>query len=198
MRERRRRARRAVGTVAVVVLSASCAFRPRSDPSRFYVLAASAPASPPAPGSPTVGLGPITMPGYLQQPMLATRVDGTQLRYAEFDRWAEPLPTLFGRALGGDLSTALRARVVAYPWYRTTALDVVVLVDVSSFEVDGAGDARLEACWSIRDPRTRAVQAGDCSTITEAVDERGARADVAALGRAVGELARQVASAIRP
>ncbi len=92
--------------------------RPRPDPTRFYVLAATAPDHPPAPGSLVVGLGPITMPGYLQHPMLATRPDATQVRYADFDRWAEPLPTLFGRALGQDLSALLGARIVPHPWYR--------------------------------------------------------------------------------
>jgi hypothetical protein len=172
-------------------------FRPHQDPTRFYVLAASAPDHPPAPASLVVGLGPIAMPGYLQHPMLATRAAGTQIRYADFDRWAEPLPTLFGRALGQDLSALLDAGIVPYPWYRTARPDVVVRVDVTSFEADAAGDARLDACWTIRDPPMRTACRGECSSILEPVDERGAQASVAALSRAVGELARQLASAIR-
>ena len=61
---------------------------------------------------------------------------GTQIRYAEFDRWAAPLPTLFGRALGQDLSALLGARVVPHPWYRATPLDVIVRVDVTAFETE--------------------------------------------------------------
>jgi hypothetical protein len=171
--------------------------RPRPDQTRFYVLAASAPDHPPAPGSLVVGLGPIAMPGYLQHPMLATRVDGTQVRYADFDRWAEPLPTLFGRALGQGLSALLGARIVPYPWYRTTPLDVAVRVDVTSFEADAVGDARLAACWTVRDSPTKTVCRDECSSIVEAVDGRGAPARVAALSRAVGELAERLASAIR-
>jgi len=171
--------------------------RPRPDPTRFHVLAASAPDHPPASGSLVIGLGPITMPGYLQHPMLATRQGGTQVRYADFDRWAEPLPTLFGRALGQDLSALLGARIVPYPWYRDTPLDVIVRVDVASFESDAAGDARLDACWTIRDSSMRTVCRDECSSIVAAVDERGAEALVAALSRAVGELAQRLASAIR-
>lgn len=171
--------------------------RPRPDPTRFYVLAASAPSHQPAPGSLVVGLGPITMPDYLQYAMLATRPDATQVRYADYDRWAEPLPTLFARALGQDLSALLGARIVSYPWYRATPLDVVVRVDVASFESDAAGDARLGACWTILDASTRTVCRRECSSIVEAVDERGAPARVAALSRAVDELAQRLASAIR-
>jgi uncharacterized lipoprotein YmbA len=184
-------------TLAVAVLASSCTFRPRPDPTRFYVLAASVPEHPPAPGSLVVGLGPITMPGYLQHPMLATRSDATQVRYAEVDRWAEPLPTLFGRALGQELSALLGARIVPYPWYRDVALDVVVRVDVTSFEADAAGNARLGACWTIGDSSAKTVCRDECSSIVEATDDPGAQALVAALSRAVGELARRLASAIR-
>jgi uncharacterized lipoprotein YmbA len=169
--------------------------RQRHDPTRFYVLAANVPDQPHPPGSLAIGLGPIVMPGYLQHPGLVTRV-GTEVRYADFDRWAEPLPTLVGRALGQDLAVLLGARIVSYPWYRATPLDAGVRVDVISFEADAAGSARLQACWSIRGSSGTTVCRDDCSSIVEPVDERGAPAQVAALSRALGELARQVASAI--
>ncbi|HVN85817.1 MAG TPA: PqiC family protein [Candidatus Binatia bacterium] len=194
-----RRSRSAAwATLALAVLAASCVLRPRPDPTRFYVLTASAPDSSPTPGSLVVGLGPLTMSGHLQHPLLATRVDGTQIRYADFDRWAEPLPTLFARTLGRDLSAGLGgARIVTYPWYRTTPLDVVVQVDVRCFEADTAGNVKLDACWNIRDTHTGSVRVNDCSSITETVDEPGPQAQVAALSRTVAELARRVAGALR-
>ena len=186
----------ALATLAAAVVATSCIWRPGADPTRFYVLAASVPDSPRPPGSLAIGLGPIVMPGYLQHPGLATRV-GTEVRYADVDRWAEPLPTLFARALGQDLSALLGARIAPYPWYRAAPLDLVVRVDVTSFEADAATGARLDACWSIRGSRARTVCREDCSSIVEAVDERGAQAHVAALSRAVGELGQRVASASR-
>jgi uncharacterized lipoprotein YmbA len=181
---------------AVAVLAASCVFRRGPDPTRFYVLAASA-DSPRPPGSLAIGLGPIVMPGYLQHPGLATRV-GTEVRYADVDRWAEPLPTLFARTLGQDLAALVEARIVPYPWSRAAPLDLVVRVDVTSFEADAGGNARLNACWSIRGSRGTTVCRDDCSSIVEPVDERGAQTQVAALSGALGELARRVASAIPP
>jgi uncharacterized protein len=188
--------RGAFATLAAGVLVTSCMLWRGADPTRFYVLEATIPASSSAPGSLGIGLGPIAMPGYLRRPMLATRVDSTEVRYADFDRWAEPLPELFERALGQDLSALLdAARIVPYPWYPATPVDIVVRVDVSAFEADVDGNARLEACWTIRVPRTPNAR-GDCSSITEAVGG-GTPAQVAALSRAVGELARRIASATR-
>lgn len=184
------------GTLALGILIPSCMAPPRPDPTRFYILAARVHDHPPAPGSPVVGLGPLTLPGYLLRPMLATRVDDTQVRYSDFDRWAEPLPTLFGRVLGQDLSALLGARVVPYPWYRDSPLDVVVRVDVASFEPDAAGHARLGACWTVRDAPTRAICRDECASIVERADEGGMQPRVTALSRAVGDLAERLASAI--
>jgi uncharacterized lipoprotein YmbA len=122
---------------------------------------------------------------------------GNEVRYAEVDRWAEPLPALFARALGQDLSALLGARIATYPWYRVTPVDVVVRVDVTSFEADAGQRARLDACWSIRGSRASAVCREDCSSIVETVDGRGAQAQVASLSRAVGEFAGRVTAAIR-
>ena len=49
-------------------------------------------------------------------------------------------------------------------------LDVVVRVDVTSFEADAAGDARLDACWTIRDSPTT-----DGAPGRVLVDRRGGR-----------------------
>jgi uncharacterized lipoprotein YmbA len=190
-----RRPRAAAWAVAAAILAASCVFRRGADPTRFWVLPATV-EDPALPGTPlAIGLGPIVLPGYLQHSELATRV-GTEVRYASVDRWAEPLPTLFGRALGRDLSALLHARIVPYPWYRMTALDVLVRVDVASFEADAAGNARLEACWSIRSAPTKALCREECSSIADTAEGRGPAAQVAALGAAVGELARRTSAAI--
>jgi uncharacterized protein len=187
----------ASGTImlSLGVLTTSCLLG-RGDPTRFYVLTPTVPVSTSAPASLGIGLGPIVMPGYLRRPMLATRVDGTQVRYADFDRWAEPLPAMFARTLGRDLSALLdAARIVPYPWYPATPLDVVVRVNVLAFEADVHGNARLEACWTIQN-RSATVRRGDCSMIAEAVARDDAELQVAALSRAVGQLAQQIANAV--
>jgi uncharacterized protein len=90
--------------LALVLLGASligmagCA---STQPSRFYVLTDLASVeSPPqvttAGQGPAVGVGPVTLPKYLDRPQIATRAGRHELAYDEFERWAEPLDTIVG------------------------------------------------------------------------------------------------------
>lgn len=181
-------------------VSLSACFVGRDDPSRFYTLTAVA-AAPATGTSPLgVGLGPVSMPGYLRRPTLAIRVDTNQVRYEEFARWAEPLASQFQRTLARDLEILLASdRVVQFPWAGDTPVTVAVRVDVHAFEVDTSNTARLDATWTIRDPRTGAIRHGDESTIAEPSppgNRDGADAAVAGLSRAVARLAEQIAAAL--
>jgi hypothetical protein len=52
---------------------------------------------------------------------LVTRVGPNEVRFAPFDRWAEPLAESFGRTLQQDLLGVLGVdRVVLYPWSPST------------------------------------------------------------------------------
>src|SRR5262249_51889108 len=136
----------------------ACLFRARADAYRYYTLAPSAePAVRPA-SALTVGLGPVTLPGYLSRPGLVTRMGDTQVHYSEGDLWAEPLAKQFTRTLSEDLSRALGgARIVEYAWYPGSPIDVAVAVNVLAFEVDSTGAATLNAGWTLRDPQSSRI-----------------------------------------
>jgi uncharacterized lipoprotein YmbA len=75
-----------VALVAVLLGLGACA----STPSRFYLLN-TLPASETVPATaagrgPVVGVGPITLPKYLDRPQLVTRASRNQLTLGEFDR----------------------------------------------------------------------------------------------------------------
>jgi uncharacterized lipoprotein YmbA len=174
-------------TSVALLLSAGCGFR--SD--RFYTLSAPT-AAPPAPHTLRVGLGPVVLPAYLEQPSLATRVDANRLQYASHDRWAAPLGLQVPRVLAENLGTGGTISVVPYPWYPSTAIDVVVRVNLQAFECDPDGTAHLDAAWSVLEPRPGAVRRRDRTTLTEAAAGRTTEAAVAALSRTLVELARRI------
>ena len=195
---------RRVGVAVALVLAASqsaCLFRARPDSYRYYTLTSSAEPPVRSASALTVGLGPVTLPGYLSRPGLVTRVDDTQVRYAEGDLWAEPLAKQFTRTLSEDLSRALGgARIVDYTWYPSAPVDVAVPVNVLSFEVDTTGTATLTAGWALRDPHSHQVGYEGQSEIVEPGKGTSAKeagdATVAALSRALAQLSREIAVAI--
>ncbi len=104
--------RHAVALLAFVV--AGCTFlSPRHDPSRFYTLSPRSPAAI-APAArdagPSVVVGPVTFPAYLDRNEVAVRVSPSELKYATAERWAEPLVQNFTRILVENLSSALGER----------------------------------------------------------------------------------------
>jgi uncharacterized protein len=189
--------------VALVLATgqSACLFRARPDAFRYYTLASSAEPAVKSASGLTVGLGPVTLPGYLSRPALVTRMGDTQVHYAEGDLWAEPLAKQFTRTLSEDLSRALSgARIMDYPWYPGAPVDVAVAVTVVAFEVDSTGTATLNASWTVRDPQSRKVGYEGQSAIVEPAGgtpgEASVDAAVAALSRALARLSRELALAI--
>jgi len=110
----------------------------RSAPARFYMLAA-VPHSPVAtpstePGrAPELGIGPVTLPRYLERTNIVTR-RGMEMEVAEFDRWAEPLSESVPRAIAANLATLLRTeRIVVFPWSNTASIERQIVIDVIRF-----------------------------------------------------------------
>jgi hypothetical protein len=177
----------------VTALALGCGLR--GDRSRFYTLSV-ATAAPLARRPLRVGLGPVVVPAYLDAPTIATRVDPNRIEYARFDRWAVPLDAEVRRVLAEDLGAAGTISVVPYPWYSSIALDVVVRVDLFAFESDASGTAHLDAAWSVAEPKTGTVRSSDRTTVTEPASARTTEAAVAALSRALSELARRIADGL--
>jgi uncharacterized protein len=181
----------AVGAAGCGVLSA------KPDPTRFYLLAPITDATPAGATGLVIGLGPIVLPPYLQRPELATRVGPNEVRFREFDRWAGSLPSQVASVLGEDLRLSLGTdRIVPFPWYSGTALDVVVEIQVFRFELDRDGQVHLSAHWRLKDPaHSTDLKAADAD-LREPVGTGGADATVAALSRVLGQLAHEIAEAV--
>ena len=197
--------RRLLVTVAAAVLGALAAggcFSPRPDPSKFFVLApVGAPANPIPPAGltsssiPTIGIGPIKLPEYLDRDEVVTRVGPNRLELSDQDRWAEPLDNNFKQVIAQDLTQLLGTHSITfYPWPGTTRVDYQVRIDVYRFETDPSASAQLVAHWQVLDGSRKLLYANDSSLSEQAQPgEPGA----AALSRTVDGLARQIASAIQ-
>src|SRR5262245_27955865 len=109
-----------------------------SSPARFYLLTTQAVSETPLPPEvshgPVIGVGPITLPKYLDRPQIVTRVDHNQLALSEFERWAEPLQDNITRVLGEYLALLVPTdQALLRPWPPSAALDYQVTMDVLQF-----------------------------------------------------------------
>lgn len=189
--------RRAIALAAPLALVAGClTLGPRPERTRWYVLEAeaSAPGST-RPPTPVLGVGPVRLPAHLDRPEIVTRAGPARVEVASADRWAAPLDVLFTGVLAEDLRAAVPAReVLEWPWPVSGSPEWTVSVDVLRFEGEPDGSAVLEARWAVRRGGTLAKQG--VTTARERGAAPGVAATVAALSRAIGVLARDIAAAV--
>ena len=170
----------------------------RSPDSRFYVLTPVPPPGAAAAGAGNrelaVSVGPVTLPSYLDRPQIVTRRAGGEVDVAEFDRWADILTEAVPRVLAEDVALRLGSdRVAAYPVaprdrYR-------VLIAIGRFDGSLGTAVVLEAYWQVLNAAGEEVAARR-SAITDRVDDAGYAALVAAMSRALGVLAGDVATVL--
>ncbi len=191
------------GAALLAVAVAGCTLlSPRHDPSRFYTLAAHAPraAAPAATAhdsDPSILVGPVTFPAYLDRNEVAIRVSPSELRYALAERWAEPLVQNFTRVLVEDLGAALGSdRVAGLTANAGLIADFAIEIVVVRFEAGDDGSAQLTARWAVRD-RDRKIlrirQSQHQRQAATATTEGG----VNALSAALGDLADEMAATVR-
>lgn len=187
-----------------MVLSAtvlvSCA---SSGASRFYQLqplvqGASGQQPAAAGQSIVVGVGPVSIPDYLDRPQIVTRTVGNELRLAESHRWAESLQDNVTRVITENLSHLLPADyVIALPWAGASRLKYQVTVKVVQFDGTAAGRVHLRADWSILDGTSGKVLLMRKSNIRVTAASPGYEPLVAAESQAIAEFSRQIATAFK-
>src|SRR5262245_22859627 len=124
-----------------------------SPPTRFYVLPSQSGAETPPPAVPrdlTIGVGPVTLPPYLDRPQIVTRAGRARLVLGEFDQWAASLQDMVTRTLAENLSLLIPTdRVLLHPWSRTTEPNYQMTVEVTQFDAGPSGEVVLAARWQI-------------------------------------------------
>ena len=182
------------------LLSAGCALlHPSPDRSRFFTLTAtsSVDAGESRPHRDlAIGLGPITLPDYLDRPEVVFRLGANEVRPRGFDVWAVPLADQFKSTLARDLTALIDGcEVTTYPWYPRT-FDATVHIDVLRFDVDGDRAAHLVVRWAVRDGEGSPDGPVRESSFSAPVAGNDARDAVAALSAVLGDFSREMVSAV--
>lgn len=170
-----------------------------SAPARFYTLgvAAHVPATPPLAGR-RILVGPFDLPEYLDRPQMVIRGAGGEIRFLEFQRWAEPLHAAFMSTFTDNLIIAAgTTQIISVPVPQRLPTDFRVMARVSRFDVDTAGQAVLTVQWYASDGQSTVVLTPRQSTYSRAVDTpSNAESSVAALSATVADFAADVAASL--
>ena len=190
--------------LAATFLLCACSGTP---PSHFFLLGPATPEAAPAAsatdqktGGPLLFVDPVGVAAYADRSQMVTRSADGQVRFAEFQVWAEPVGNLITATLVDDLGRRLGPdRVLATPSRLDFGADYRLTVDVLRFDVDDAGDAVLDARWTLLHGQDGRLVTTRRSHLAERVAEPTSFPErVAALDRTIETLAEHIGQTISP
>jgi hypothetical protein len=184
----------------LVIVLLGCASTP---PTRFFVLSSVSGSERPrnleGERCFAIGIGPVKIPEYLNQPEIVTRITQNEVRLDEFVKWAEPLENNISRALAENLPSLLCIRTIAiFPWRGQISLDY--RIDVHVIQMDGklGESASLDVTWSIANgtDRKKSALLTKRSAYKEPAGGGDYEAFVSAQSRNLASLSRDIAETI--
>jgi len=175
----------------------------KSKPARFYTLSTISENGMTQPGDNqarnlAIGFGPVKLADYLEQSRIITRTGDNKIKQAEFDQWSGSLRNNLTNVLAENIGDLLSTeRVSIYPWRSYMPIDYQVTVDIIRFDGRLGKEAVLTARWSVLSGTDKTIVAMKRSDISEQTGSGGYEGLVAAQSRALAQLSREIAEAIK-
>jgi uncharacterized lipoprotein YmbA len=167
-----------------------------TNPSHFYTLDLTAsPEGTPDAGI-TVAVGPVTLPASVDRPQFVVQVAPNQVDIDEYNRWAAPLDDNIARVVAGNLAVLLGTPRVARAPFANFNPTYRVTIDVQRFESVPGKSALIDALWTVRKSADGQTRSGH-TLAREVVQGKGFDALAAAHSRALEQVSRDIAAAIR-
>jgi hypothetical protein len=172
----------------------------RSKVSELYVLEPMAAPEPVAAGQApvaVVGVGKVTVPGWIDRPQVAGRSATGQIVVNEFARWGEPVAKGVQRVVAENLAALLPTRRIVTAPYSTGQV-VHHRVDITLTEAarQADGSVLVEARWALLGPRSAVIVQRRSSSRAQPT-AAGAAGAVAGTSEALAGLSREIARALR-
>jgi uncharacterized lipoprotein YmbA len=192
-----------LAVLALMLVLAGCTvLAPQKDETRFFVLmpvqdgAVSIPARSGASQPLTIGLGPITIPAYVNRPEVVTRMSNSELKVSDTDRWGEHLDTNVAHVLASDLSGQLGTQqILSYPWPAKTPIDYSISVAFQRLERTADDHVVIEANWTIRGGKDEKIVHSGTTSINDPSGPDTASA-TQAMSRGLAQVSLQIEQAI--
>jgi uncharacterized lipoprotein YmbA len=189
--------------LALTLLLGGCTvLAPQKDDTRFFVLMPVQDGATPGTARTaglqplTIGLGPISIPAYVNRAEVVTRMSDSELKVSDTDRWGEHLDTNVSHVLASDLAGQLGTQqITSYPWPVKNPVDYAVSVAFQRFERTADGHVVIKANWTIRyGADEKLIQTGTTSINDPSGPDNASAAQ--ALSRGLAQVSREIAQVI--
>ena len=145
----------------------------------------------------SLGLGPISLPKYLDRPQIVTRVSPYEIDLAEFHKWAAPLKDNLVNVLHDNLSKLLSTnRIMAYPWSRSSLPDYQLTLEVMQFDGTKNQEASLSVQWRLAGDDGKRVLQEKTSQFSEIIRGPDYEDLVEAMSRMLGTFSQEIADVL--
>jgi uncharacterized lipoprotein YmbA len=188
----------ALALIAAASLALGACRLPReSPPPRYWMLMPVESSVSEAPVQRTVGVGPMSLPAYLDRTAVVTR-SGPRLEVAPFDMWGQPLAENVTAVLGRNLEHLVPGTSVElFPWnVASRDLDQRVTVEFASFEAHSDGAVHLDASWELwgGGAGSKLLASGRAAIREPVANDKNVEEVTLAMSRALGQLSQDIAA----
>ena len=170
-----------------------------TQPSRFYMLTSIPETAVESSSSQDetnihIGVGPITVPKYLDRYPIVKRSDGAEVIINDIHRWAEPLADNFTRVVAHNLDLLVDTSDISiHPWRDSNEIDYQVVVELLRFDADIHNNIVLSAHWTIYGKNSHQSLFKQKTLITEKADNDNYATLVSTQSSASGKLCMKIA-----
>ena len=142
----------------------------------------------------SLGIGPVYIPEYLNNPAIVSLTESQQVRIAGYDAWAGSLKEAMTRVLADHVSQATGLdNIWGFPWDNRVRPQYQVRIVVEEFAGQRNGVVKLNAKWTLLNQYGDEVLLVSAERLSENAQGADANAYVAALNTLLNRLASSIA-----
>jgi len=144
-----------------------------------------------------VGIGPVSIPTFLERKQLVTRDQDNNLQIAELQQWAAPLKDNITEVLAQNLAALQQDNIVrAYPWSAYGSIDFQIIVQINRFDARPDKSANLEASWVIMDDKNHTIVSNGFSRLQSKPNDDSTTETIKSLNSVLAALSQELSQAL--
>ena len=183
----------------ISILLVSCSLGGKTKSSQFYVLDSTiSPTEQETDNDVSLAISQVLVPGYIDRPQIITKTESAEIKFSEFNRWAEPIDSMFQRVLTQNIKTLTNSdQIVSYPWGPELTFEFTLRMKLIKFENNEAGDALLVANWILVRQNDESTPRANYSEFRASASNSSYAARVAALNDTLSQFSREIVNRMK-